>query len=112
MIMLAVVAAGQIILGPAGSCVVLAMSGPSQLAFAVLLLAGAIADLTSTRLVGCRGAALEAAGLMACSTTLLVYSATVVDVTAEWITNPALAFGGTAVGCAVRAGQVVRRART
>ena len=37
---------------------------------------------------------------------------TIIDVTAHWITNPALAFGGTALGCAFRVGLVIRAART
>lgn len=112
MAMLAIVSFGQIVLGPEGSRVVLAMGNWSQAAFALVLLAGSTTTLASTCVAGCRGAALEVYGLLACTTTLLVYSATVADVTSDWITNPALAFGGTAIGCAVRAGQVIRRARS
>ncbi len=112
MMMLAVVAAGQIAFGPKGSLVVLAMPGWSQAMFALLLLAGSVATLASAMLTGCRGAGLEVCGLSACTVTLLVYALTIIDVTAHWITNPALAFGGTALGCAFRVGLVIRAART
>ena len=112
MTMLAVVAFGQIVLGPEGSRVVLAMSTWSQATFALVLLAGSVTTLASACVTGCRGAALEVYGLLACTLSLLVYATTVVDITSDWITNPAMAVGGTAIGCAVRAGLVIRRART
>ena len=65
MMMLAVVAAGQIAFGPEGSPVVLAMPGWSQAMFALLLLAGSVATLASAMLTGCRGAGLEVCGLSA-----------------------------------------------
>lgn len=108
MAILALVAVSQIVLGPEGSRVVLAMPDWSQRTFAGALLTGAALVLLSMLITGKVGRRFELAGLFLCATALGVYAMTIADITASPLTNPAFAFGGVAVGCAARAGQLAR----
>ena len=109
MIFLAAVTVAQLALGPEGSRVILSMSGWSQALFSCVLFAGAGLALASMFVTGRLGARMEAAGLFGCAISLCAYALPVVDITAAWITNPAFAFGGIGLGCADRAGLLLRR---
>ena len=104
MVLSATVAAAQLRLGPEGSRVLLSLPIWLQHTFAVTIFICAVMVLASMFLTGRRGTCLEGIGMFACAVALLVYAISVKDVTPEWITNPAFAYGCLGLGCAARAG--------
>lgn len=102
--LLSIVAVSQLALGPTGSRVLLSMPGWSQFLFAAVLLTGCLSALASTLIAGAPGHRAELVGMLLCSVSLGAYALAVIDIGGSWITNPAFGYGGTAVGCAVRAG--------
>ena len=101
---LAVVAVSQLALGPSGSRVVLSMPGWSQFLFAAVLLTGSLSALASTMMLGARGRRAELFGMLLCSVALGTYALSIIHIGGAWITNPAFGYGGSALGCAARAG--------
>lgn len=121
---LSYIAASQLWFGPGGSEVVSTMnSSLSQDAFSALLLVSALACIISAfighpprspnwRDSRVRGAVIEMLGMFGIAVALLFYSFDIpAAVPHAWNTSMALAFTGTAIGAAVRAGLIIRMIR-
>lgn len=100
---LAFLAAVQLALGP-GSRVVLAMAGWAQALFAVMLLAGGLLALLSTKGAGRRYAVVELVGLQLCTIALFFYSTNIPE--SSGVLSLAPFFGLFGAACAWRSGVV------
>ncbi|MCG7595935.1 hypothetical protein [Mycobacterium sp. PSTR-4-N] len=110
---LSYISASQLWFGPSGSTVVREMDRWSQNAFSAVLLASTLACIAAAWLRRePRGAWVEMLGMLGCSAALFYYSRNIPEaVPTTWNTSMALAFTGTAIGAAVRAGLVWRMIR-
>lgn len=109
MTFLAYSAMSQLAFGPSGSAVVRDMTFWSQRAFATLLLCSALACIASAVIRRePLGARTERAGMFGCAVALMFYSLNLPSAVPAWNTTLVVGYGGTALGCAVRAGLVWR----
>ncbi|GAS98880.1 putative uncharacterized protein [Mycolicibacterium canariasense] len=109
MVFLSYSAVSQLAFGPTGSTVVRDMTFWSQRAFSTLVLCSALACIASAVIRRePLGAKTERAGMFGCAVALMFYSLNLPASAPSWNTTLAVGYGGTALGCAVRAGLVWR----
>ncbi|QDH91714.1 hypothetical protein SEA_PHRAPPUCCINO_36 [Mycobacterium phage Phrappuccino] len=117
MLALAIIAFEQLVIGPKGSVVVLAMPEPVQRLFACTLLAGSVSALLSAVWVEFPtdrrswlppAAFLDLGGMIGCTTALFVYSFNLRDTVQFWSTSLGVVLSFLGVACGVRAYQAFR----